>query len=349
GVIIADGSPLDIFKDQYEVLLNHGIWIPEVCMFAHDLQRSGLELDPFPLTLDGAHTAISSVFSGQSSLVGTQMPTARNVDANTAIEVRNLTFSYGAKQILNSISLDIAAGDFVALIGANGAGKTTLAQTIMGILTPLSGTIYINGEAAANLPANQIVEQIGYVFQNPEHQFITNTVFDEIAYALRVRGLDQASVQKKTEDMLVRFALSEYKGKSPFMLSHGEKRRLSVATMLAMGQSILIFDEPTFGQDQQNADAIMSLLSDLHAGGCTVIIITHDMRLVAEYVNHVVVLNQGHILFNGLPQDMFAQADLLREAHLQLPPMAELATRLNIPMVITRQQLQDTVVAQLGS
>jgi energy-coupling factor transport system ATP-binding protein len=360
GAILADGPPRSVFADHADVLVAHGVWMPQVCLFAQRLRKQGVQVAPFPITLDEAEQALRTLAGAaatvegddQVGLTGAQPIGAADApvvqpriqpaptEAAFAVEVCGLSFSYGPQPILNQIELRIPQGDFWAIIGANGAGKTTLAHHLMGILTPPRDRVFVQGHDVSRLPAHELVRHVGYVFQNPEHQFITDSVFDEVAYGLRVQGLAAAEIQARSTALLERFGLARYGPANPFTLSHGEKRRLSVATMLAMGQNVLILDEPTFGQDQRNAAVMLALLRELHAEGRTIIVITHDMALVAEHAQHVAVMNQGSIIFHGPTPVAFAQPELLNQARLTLPPMAQLAARLGHPDRLTITALE---------
>ncbi|MEM7114899.1 MAG: energy-coupling factor transporter ATPase [Chloroflexota bacterium] len=325
GAIVADAPPRQLFRDQAEQLTQLGVWMPQVSRLAHQLDLS----NPFPITLDEAETALKKR-PFPPPITGNCLPITENAPI---IEVKNLSFSYGTTPILDNISLSVPQSDFLAIVGANGAGKTTLAQLMMTILPPPRGTVQIKGEDATRIRSKLLSRQIGYVFQNPEHQFITPTVFEEVAYGLRV--LEDDDVDNKAMALLKRFGLIRYAKSNPFTLSHGEKRRLSVATMLAMGQEILILDEPTFGQDQKNAEAIMELLADLNRNGRSIIIITHDMPLVATYAKSAAVLKNGRLRFHGTTRALFAQPDLLTEARLMLPPLAQLGRQIGRSDLLT--------------
>ncbi|MEM7126013.1 MAG: ABC transporter ATP-binding protein [Chloroflexota bacterium] len=350
GGVLTDGSPSIVFYEEANLLQEHGIWIPQMCLLGQALRRRGLLPNARPLTVEemaevleqllqeSGSTAIdhaeldsisriadSEKFNDSSNSVGPigDEPGAE-VNPPSILRVRNLSFSYGPKAVLKNIYLDIPVGDFLAIVGANGAGKTTLAQHMMGILPASAGHTEVQGRDMTQIPASDLAKQVGYVFQNPEHQFITNSVIDEVAYGLRVAGETEANIIQKSEAMLERFGLIRYATASPFTLSHGEKRRLSVAIMLAMGQQMLILDEPTFGQDQRNADAIMTLLQTLNQEGRTIVMITHDMQLVATYAKRVAVMIEGEIPFTGTPAELFEEPDLLSNANLALPPIAQL-------------------------
>ena len=244
-----------------------------------------------------------------------------------AVEVRGLTLSRGRTPVLHDVSLEIERGEFVAIVGANGAGKTSLLQAIAGVLPPPRGTVRL-GEGAqsvdvARADARTLPSRIGFVFQNPEHQFITHTVFDEIAHGLRRSKLDQDERRRRVDDLLDRFGLTDKADVHPFLLSGGQKRRLSVGTALVAGAPILALDEPTFGQDRARADELLRLLSDLNSAGTTIIVVTHDMQLVAEYADRVVVVDSGRIAASGTARDVLADTELLERCGLRTPPLRQ--------------------------
>ncbi len=330
GGILADGEPRQIFDERGEELRKLGVWMPQVCLLAHALRKRGVELASFPITLGEAVKALRPWIATLPKIARVSSRHAeRKVSKEPVFEVRDLSFAYGNMPALKNVSLRVNQGDFLAIVGANGAGKTTLAKHLIGILKPAQGNIYLRGEEFSRIPAKQLARQVGFVFQNPEHQFVTETVADEIAYGLRVMGETEELVQAKTQELLDSFSLVRYAKANPFTLSYGEKRRLSVASMLAMGQDVLILDEPTFGQDERNANALLALLDKLNQQGKTIIVITHDMRMVAEHAHRVVVMSAGSILFDGSPTDLVEQPDLLSRAHLNLPPLARLAALLS--------------------
>ncbi|MCW5874674.1 MAG: ABC transporter ATP-binding protein [Anaerolineales bacterium] len=326
GGILADGAPRHIFDDFGPALQEMGVWMPQVAMLAHELRRQGVELPLFPITLGDAVRAFRPwVASVHPETVETAAPTTQSTPA---MQVKDLSFSYGDLSALQSVSIQINKGDFLAIVGANGAGKTTLAKHLMGILRPPLGAIALEGGEFTDIPTKAVARKIGYVFQNPEHQFVTETVWDEVAYGLRVMQEDDDTVTRKTQELLETFGLARYAKANPFTLSYGEKRRLSVASMLALGQDILILDEPTFGQDERNATALLEILRGLNQQGKTVIVVTHDMRLVLENANRVVAMSAGKVLFDGAPAELAGKPELLSEARLTLPPLARLSALL---------------------
>jgi energy-coupling factor transport system ATP-binding protein len=227
--------------------------------------------------------------------------------------------------VLKDVEISVPDGSFLALVGPNGAGKSTLAKHCVGVCSPPPETVFVNGRDVTTLSSREISRHVGYVFQNPEYQFVTDSVRDELAYGLRQLDLDADEIERRVKQTLERFDLTGYADRNPFTLSHGEKRRLSVATMLVTGEDILIVDEPTYGQDRANADALMTTLSELHDAGRTIIVLTHDMRVVAEHADTVAVLVDGEVQFYGTPPDLFDDPETLSAAHLSRLPLADLA------------------------
>ncbi|AZC12918.1 ABC transporter ATP-binding protein [Microbacterium sp. ABRD28] len=248
--------------------------------------------------------------------------------ATPAVEVRDLTVRRGGTEVLHGIDLDIAAGEFVAIVGANGAGKTTLLQAIAGVIRPPKGSVTVGGTDVARADIRTLARRVGFVFQNPEHQFITHTVFDEVAHGLRLQRLPDDEIRARTAEILARFGLSDKAATHPFLLSGGQKRRLSVGTALVTGAPVLALDEPTFGQDRARADELLALLGDLNTSGTTVLVVSHDMQLVAEHAHRVVVVDDGRIRAAGAPADILSDLDLLESTGLTVPPLARAMTAL---------------------
>lgn len=337
GTVLASGTPREVFNTNATQLLEAGIWMPQTALLAEHLRRRGIGLDPFPVTLDQAEEALRRLGSthsgsGLHSEAVEQHPEIEEspdlaLENQHSVKVRKLHFSYGRATILKSVNLSVRQGDYLAIVGANGAGKTTLALHLIDALHPPRNCVSHNGVDVTQIPALDLIRQVGYVFQNPEHQFITNSVADEVSFGLRRMELPADEIDTRVGSLLEQFGLAHVSSANPFTLSHGEKRRLSVATMLAVGQKTLILDEPTFGQDLRNSSRLMNTLDELHAAGRTVIIITHDMSLVARHARSCAVMCEGEIIFHGSTQELFSNREVLDRAALAPPPLAELAQR----------------------
>jgi energy-coupling factor transport system ATP-binding protein len=331
GTVHTIGAPLEVFNRQGLELDHMGIWLPQVTALALKLRLAGVPVPHLPLTVEEAAAQLEGLLVHRSADAPTSGAEAKlNHGSLPAISVHDLTFGYRHGQVLRGVSLDVPAQAFFALVGPNGAGKTTLAAHLVEILRPPAGHVRLLGDDIVTLTTAQITERIGYVFQNPEHQFVEQHVEDELAYSLRLRGVAPTVIEATVNQLLQDFGLVPYRKRNPFALSQGQKRRLSVATMLAVGQRVLVLDEPTFGQDRHTAHALMERLCALHASGVTILIITHDMQLVADYARQVAVLLDGEVRFVGATPTLFANEALLREASLRPLPLHELARALGV-------------------
>ncbi len=293
---------------------------------------------PAPVPAAGQGVATGPDGAAEPALAATLEQAAESdgavSSAMPAIEVRDLTYCYdpAGPAVLEGVSLAIPEARVTAIVGANGAGKSTLAGLISGVLAAAPGSVFIGGRDTCSLEDRVRSTTVGHVFQNPEHQFVTNTVRGELVFSLTQRstlGSLEAAHAALVDSWLDRFGLSGLAEAGPFTLSQGQKRRLSVAAMLIRGQSVLVLDEPTFGQDRRQADRLISTLVEQSTlERRTILMVTHDMRLVAEYANNVVVLVEGGVAFQGPPSLLFRDEALLRRAGLTVPAVGMLGSLL---------------------
>ncbi len=327
GTISLNGPPGEVYR---KLRGRTGLWLPQVTEMAMRYSSETLQL---PMTVqEGCDFLVNGINHLQWQLkpeIDQQASILKT--SESLLDVKNLQFQYHIKLplVLKKISFKIESGGIVAIVGQNGSGKTTLARLLVRILNPPVGTVFLNTQDIRHLSVKDVSSQIGYVFQNPDHQFVSDTVYDELAYSLRIHGFSEAEVEEKTREMILRMDLQGKEQTSPFSLSVGERRRLSVGTMLILNQKLVILDEPTIGLDPSHSHALMALLAQLAKEfGHTMLLITHDMRLVADWTSHTIVLNQGEILFDGETREVFQDSMLLREAHLTEPPIAKVVHRL---------------------
>ncbi|WP_366941352.1 ATP-binding cassette domain-containing protein [uncultured Microbacterium sp.] len=255
----------------------------------------------------------------QRPSAGAQRPST----SDTAISVRNLVVRKHRDVVLSIPSLDIAKGSFTAIVGANGAGKTTLLQALGGVVPPPRGTVSIGGLDAGHASPRQLSSHVGFVFQNPEHQFIAATVREELAFGLKLQRVDRAEVDQRVDEMLDRFGLAYKADEHPFLLSGGEKRRLSVGTALITRPAVVALDEPTFGQDAERATELLDLLQDLQRAGTTIVIVTHDLDLVDAYATHTIVLGDGELIAAGPTEEVLPQTVSAPTAGIRSSPVTE--------------------------
>ncbi|WP_082800086.1 ABC transporter ATP-binding protein [Metabacillus fastidiosus] len=324
GSVLADGPPKTVFKDHYTAIAEQGIWVPEICKYAKEAEKEGLLWNEFPLTIDEFTDGLKGkTFDVQLN------ENYKQHHSETILRADHLSFSYNDKQVLKDINFSISQGDFVAILGPNGAGKSTMSQLFIKLLKPKQGDIYLKNEPISKLKTSELMQKLGYVFQNPEHQFICDTVEQELAYGLKMLGWEKEKWLPRVNELLEQFHLTDRRENNPFSLSQGQKRRLSVATMLTNDQQILILDEPTFGQDYINTKGLMTLLKNLNDSGKTIIMITHDMELVLNYANKVILINKNEVQYEGDVIPFFQNESLLRTSSITLPISYQLIKRMN--------------------
>ena len=327
GHIFAAGNPYQVlFKLGQRMAEKLGIWLPETTEIGLALQYDGrFPLTRIPITVEETLDLLKSSGLLRENLAS-QAAGMRIQAGEVLISARDLTYTYaGGNQALKGVSFEIRAGEMLAIVGRNGAGKSTLARLLVGLLKPQRGELNLFGKAAQKWKVAQLANHVALVFQNPEHQFLTDTVADEIDYSLLARGVDSPEERKQMiAAMLAQLGLSQMAAVHPFALSAGMKRRLGVATMLVSQPQVLILDEPTYGQDKQMTQALMALMEEIRARGIAVVMITHDMRLVQEYAGRVLVMSEGQIHYEGSPAELFHQEDVLRQANLRQTVLLEL-------------------------
>lgn len=253
-----------------------------------------------------------------------------SADQDKIISVHELKFVYdGSVRALAGINLDVRRGDYLAIVGGNGSGKTTLAKSMNGLLRPTSGSVVVNGVSTSEQTVAELAKVIGYAFQNPDHQLFCSSVAEEVRFGPLNLGYPEAEVAKKTELSIEAMGLSSVKDLPPFSLTLGERRRVSIASVMAMDPQVFILDEPTTGLDARETDALMDSIDRLNIDGHTVVLITHDMKLVAKHAKRVVVMSEGRIVLDSDPGGVFADLELLLRSKLVPPPVAQLAHRLS--------------------
>jgi len=246
------------------------------------------------------------------------------------IEVEEITFTYpNGVEALKNVSLAVKEGEFVAIMGQNGAGKTTLVKHFNGLLRPSQGTVRIDGVETTKTSVAAMARKVGFVFQNPDHQLFSETVEEEISFALKNFGFEGETVEKRVTWALNLLGLTQYRKTSPFMLSGGERKRVALASVLAWDPQILIMDEPTIGQDYQQKDKLRQFIIQLQTQGKTVIIVTHDVEFVADCNPRVILMKDGRIVANGEGKEILTNPDALAQSSIVLPQIAQIFKQLS--------------------
>lgn len=254
-----------------------------------------------------------------------------------SIIVDHISYVYGEgtayeMKALDDISLQFGEGEFIGLIGHTGSGKSTLVQHLNGLLRATSGNIYYNGADIydKDFKMKQLRSKVGLVFQYPEHQLFEVDVFSDVCYGPRNLGLSKSETELRAYEALKQVGLAdEYFYQSPFDLSGGEKRRAAIAGVLAMNPEVLILDEPTAGLDPKGREEILKQIAKLREEtGITVVLVSHSMEDVAEYVGRIIVMNQGRIVYDDVPREVFSHYKELEEIGLAAPQVTNILHRL---------------------
>lgn len=301
GEIIGDDTPANILECHGERMTAYGIWKPRI----------------WPASWADVLQDTDSERVKQWEPVQKHPPTKEPL-----LEVIDATLAYGKGQpIWKEVSVDIQRGEWVSVLGPNGSGKSTFLKMLMGMLPLQQGKVRYPAFPASikNQTPEALSEHVGFVFQNPEHQFITDTVYDEVAFIGKVEKWPQSDIAAKVKQLLHDFHLYDLSEANPYTLSIGQKRRLSVASMLLKEHRLLLLDEPTFGQDAATAHELMHYLTKLHESGTTIMMATHDVEIAYQYSTKVLVFAEGRLVYCGSPKPLFTNRTLLERARLQEP------------------------------
>lgn len=334
GRLIADEPPREFLADR-GLVERLGVEIPQAVKLAHHLESSGLKFAEFPITAEelvgelrarGIHRsakgrAFCEIGEGErfATLLdgGQRIVRGCSARAGPIISARDLWFAYeDGDWVLKGINIDIYPGEIVSILGPNGCGKTTLVKHFNGLLKPARGKVFVKGIDTSKSSTAELSRIVGYVFQNPNYQIFSATVLEEALFGPKNLGIKEP--EQVAYSSLRSVGLEGKAGASPFSLSFGERERLAIASVLAMDPEVIILDEPTTGQDRFTTGKIIEIMGEIKRRNKTVILITHDVELVAECSDRVVVMNEGMIEKVGDPYEIFSDEGLLTK--LQLPP-----------------------------
>jgi len=241
------------------------------------------------------------------------------------IDVKDLHFTYPTGiEALRGINLIIDDGEFLAVMGQNGAGKTTLVKHFNGLLKPTKGEVLVDGVSTRDVSVAKLARNVGFVFQNPDHQLFSETVEDEVAFALKNFGFEEAVIEKQVDWALNLLDITKYRKTSPFMLSGGERKRVALASILAWDPQVIILDEPTIGQDHQQKEKLQQFILQLNAQKKTVVVVTHDVEFVAECNPRVILMSQGKILAEGIAKEILTNQKLVAQASIVPPQITQI-------------------------
>lgn len=326
GRIVADMTPDELIAS--DILINMGIREP---LYATALKYAGVPMNQ-ELRLGSIETLqIDQVKDTVQRWNSEQKKEERKESGKDILTVDHLSFQYTKRRkILHDISFSIKAGEMVSIVGTNGAGKSTLAKVICGFVKEDEGDICYLGESLKDKTIKERSSFIGFVMQNPNQMICKPMIYDEVALGLRIRGVAEDEVEKRVNQVLKICGLSPFKKWPIQALSFGQKKRVTIASVLVLDPQILILDEPTAGQDYKHYTEIMEFLRELNDQGVTIILITHDMHLMLEYTSHAIVIAGGEKIGDSTAVDILTNPQIAKAANLKLTSLYELAIKLNI-------------------
>ena len=317
GEVVANGTPEDLFRK--DLFRKYGLREP---LYIEALKYSGVNLEKdaiYPINQIGTSDNVSKVKKWCDSI-----DFKETFFKDKILEVQNLSFSYNEdKSILKDVNFSVNRGEILALLGNNGAGKSTLCKVITGIEKESSGDIIFLGKSIKKESIKKRGEKIGFVMQNPNHMITQETLLEEVQFGLKIRGVKDFTT--KAEKALEVCGLHEFRYWPVTSLSYGQKKRLTIAAILALEPEILILDEPTAGQDYKRYKEFMSFIKTIADNGVGIILITHDMHLALEYANRAVVLCNGNIIANNSPSIILGEKELMEKSNLKETSLSQMA------------------------
>lgn len=336
--------PVDriILMEQGEIVAN---MTPDALLTSSLLEKHGIR-EPLYLSALKAANVVLSDEDKPSTLGGINLEqhakrfshwqcdlAVTSAQSNTPLlSINNLTYSYdGEKNALEGVSFDIHQGEFVSILGKNGSGKSTITKLIMGVIEPDAGSIEMRGQDLSTLSIFERSQKIGVVMQNPNHMISHHMIFDEIAFGLLNQGLNEKEIEQKVLHVLELCGLSKYRHWPISALSYGQKKRVTIASILVLEPELLILDEPTAGQDYRNYTSMLDFIQTLNKElGITVVIISHDMHLVLEHTQRSIVIADSRLIADAPMTHVFSQPDLLSQANLTTTSLYDMAERLDV-------------------
>lgn len=350
GAIIRDQTPEEFFQSRD--VFSFGIRVPDAVQLYHLLSDRSFALPKVFLTPKEVGEALRPLVGNIATPPSSDgrekgIPDRANShraegsgtagEARPAIEIQDVHFRYPTGAwALKGVSLAIREGEFVAVIGENGAGKTTLAKQLIGLLRPTKGKVLLGGRDTKGMSIAQLSDQVGFLFQNPDYQIFGQSIFEEVAFGLKIRKVPPHEIEAKVGEMLERLSLEAYRDHHPYLLSRGQRQRLAFACVLVRRPSILVVDEPSTGLDYAETLDIMELLSEYRRQGGTIVIITHDMEMVVRYAERSLVMVGGLVQVDTATACIEQHFEMLDRASIRLPDVYYLVETLNLPRTYNR-------------
>lgn len=340
GHLVLEGTPHEVFAHGSE-LRRIGVDSPRVARISNSLISKGLLHEGYPCLNVGETVALITGLVGkhQSNSQSKQQATStdetgstnderpKSEGADPVVNLRDVSFAYpGGTASVRHLELVAYPGEFVGVVGQNGAGKTTLMKLLNGLLKPDTGSVCISGLDTREVPTSRIAAHCATLFQNPDRQLCKDTVLDEVAFGLELQGVASQEAHDRSRDVVEQFGLPF--DEAPFALSRGQRQMVALASVVVTQPDVVLLDEPTSELDYRECMTVMETVADMARRGCAVIMVCHDMEVVSDFAERIVVMSDGEILARGQTHALFADESLMRQASVAPPQTIELSTRL---------------------
>lgn len=335
GEIALQGEPHEVFAHTDE-LRAIGVDCPRVTRIFNSLQTDGLVSGTPCLDVDEAERLISDIVDPVHAVIEAQAPAGsphapslrpHAKDVEPVLTFDHVEFAYpNGGAAVHDLNLTLYPGELVGIVGQNGAGKTTLTKLLTGLLKPASGSVRVTGLDTAAVPTSRIAREVATLFQNPDRQICKDTVLNEVSFGLELAGIDRAEALRRAQLVIDRFGLPA--DEAPFSLSRGQRQMVALASVVVVEPKIVVLDEPTSGLDYRECMTVMETVRTMAERGCAVIMVCHDMEVVSDFAERIVVMADGRILDRGRTHELFSNIDLMRRAYVEPPQVIELSRRL---------------------
>jgi energy-coupling factor transporter ATP-binding protein EcfA2 len=302
GEIVADGHPRQVMSRADTPAL--GIGLPPVIGLIQQLQKRGFDIKQMPLTVKEARLSLKNFIRNTKPAIFTNGTSA----TQPAIYIKKLSFSYGDTVALRDINLEVNQGEFIAIMGRNASGKTTLIKHLNGLLLPTKGKVLVKGIDTRGSSVAELSRHVGYIFQNPNDHLFADTVEEEVGLGLKNTGLEASRIMSTVENTMSAFGLTRYRRSYPRYLSGGEKQRVALASVLVTRPEVIVLDEPTRGMDYRLKRDLVSFLDDYRKQDKTVIMVTHDVEMIAECADRVILLSEGRAVVDSNKREVLSKA-----------------------------------------
>lgn len=335
GEIALQGEPHEVFAHADE-LRAIGVDCPRVTRIFNSLEADGLASGTPCLDVDESERLITGIVDPAHANSDIQAPAGsphapslrpHAKDAEPVLTFDHVEFAYpNGGAAVHDLNLALYPGELVGIVGQNGAGKTTLTKLLTGLLKPASGSVRVTGLDTAAVPTSRIAREVATLFQNPDRQICKDTVLDEVAFGLELAGIDRAEALRRAQLVIDRFGLPA--DEAPFSLSRGQRQMVALASVVVVEPKIVVLDEPTSGLDYRECMTVMETVRTMAERGCAVIMVCHDMEVVSDFAERIVVMADGRILECGRTHELFSNIELMQQAYVEPPQVIELSRRL---------------------